>query len=138
ARMDTKENPQDFGCSSFCFDFAEMIVLLVFTKTPFHAGCSFFGDERTQLLLLLMIFRLWTFGFKVCLDLLGSRKIPVLVGRINGICSGYTDFGVSQALCLVNAMGEADTFVKGLEADVFDKADPIDLYFIYLSAKLNR
>src|SRR5690606_40631559 len=85
-----------------------------------------------------MIFGLWTFGFEVGFDLLRSRKIPVFVGCIDRISSGHTDFGVGEALCLVNAIGEADAFVKGIEADVLNEADTIDLYFIHLGTKLNR
>src|SRR5690606_31121958 len=77
------------------------------------------------------------FGFKVGFDLLRSSKIPILVRRVDSVCPGHTGFSVGQALCLVDAVREASSFVKGVEADMLDKADAIDLYLVHLSAKLH-
>src|SRR5690606_489381 len=114
----------------------QVVIFLVLAKTTLQPAGPFLGDGARQLDPLFFVLAGPALSLEIGPDTVFGGELPVPVGGIDGIRSRQSRSGPGKSLGLEDRILEPVALVEGIEAQMFQKADPAHLELVHLGPEL--
>ena len=127
--------PKGLGGLGTGLDLFQVVVFLVLAAAALEPAGPFLGNGRCEFFPLFLVLSRPSLALEVGKDTVCGGEGPVFVGRIDRVGTGQPRFRFCEPLGGEHGVHETVALVEGVETQVLDEADAVDLELVDLRAE---